>query len=124
MNFYHVREESFANLITWKILNLTADLKVFDDIKYVGDYMQGQSASYRFALKIKQAKRIGGWVWSKTSQVIDRYTAFCWMDEAETYENGSYHEYEDFCKSEYSIRVPWAFEYENWYKYKFQPRSV
>ena len=119
-NFYTVREESFANVITFQVISEAYKyMDPIDRLQYseifLEDFMKGQSSEYKLALYIRDAKNIKGWMLAKEADnCIQEKNAESWMDEAghylESNENGNYQpkEYYAFYQKELSLGMPWA----------------
>ena len=119
-NFYTVREESFANVITFQVISEAYKyMDPIDRLQYseifLEDFMKGQSSEYKLALYIRDAKNIKGWMLAKeANNCIQRNDAESWMDEAGLYlesnENRNYqpNEYYAFYQEEHSLGMPWA----------------
>ena len=111
MNFYHVREESFANLITWRVFRLASDIGLIKktELAYVESFMKSQPHSYSFALDIKPANGIKRWLECKEFNPVQKDDAFKWMEIAENYHLSSKKEYSVFREQESKIpnQLPW-----------------
>ena len=78
MNFYHVREESLANVITLRIYNLRGTSAEFTAVR---KYIDGQPAAYRLALDLVETPRIAAWLRAKEEDKILLDDAEAWMDD-------------------------------------------
>lgn len=77
MNFYHVREESMANVITSRIYKLGA---TYAESLAVNKFIQIQPAHYRLALDLLKTPRIAGWLRLKEEFHLPEADAKAWMD--------------------------------------------
>jgi len=115
MNFYHVREESFANLLTLRIF-LKAEKKknCFRWMGRVNKYIRRQPAPYSLALelgklKVSDAGNIGEWVKCKTHGIIEQDCATKWMKVAEILHTSNKKErFSMFPLAEGFLGVPWS----------------
>jgi hypothetical protein len=87
MSFYHVREESMANIITCRVFMMAAKKKVipYDSVKKVKSFISSQPDPYRLALSLLPTPNIWGWVKAKTGDPLSEDQAFEWMKEAEAW---------------------------------------
>ena len=94
MNFYHVREESFANVITLRLFLLASDLGIIPatDLRFVRKFMDSQPVPYNLAQAILPSSGFGMWMKAKTGSYwsapqghgpITQETAFGWMTAME-----------------------------------------
>ena len=88
MNFYHVREESYANAITLRIFALSHLLgSITDHDSEIKQFIKNQPAEYRLSLDIAPFAGIGGWIEAKetthNSYTIMQQDAYLWMDITE-----------------------------------------
>ena len=108
IDFFHIREESYANLITIKVIAQADKTQRLNGwMKYLKDFISNQPPSYAFANKITGDNNILGWVKSKFSNPIDQQQAEEWMDAAEKL-FGSNMTYGDYKKIETKLNMPWA----------------
>ncbi len=114
MNFYHVREESMANIITYRVFKMAAKRKVisYDSVKKIKLFISFQSEPYKLSLSLLPTPNIWGWVKAKTGDpLIEDQTAFDWMEKTEAWmisnpDGQSYNKV--FLKQESGLNVPWA----------------
>lgn len=81
MNFYTAREESYANVLAYQIIN-KGDFDKHGFPSYVRQFIDGQLMPYEFAESVYLSKGIGSWIEAKydLNKTIDQNTAFQWMD--------------------------------------------
>ena len=118
MNFYHVREESLANIITYRVFYLASQKGAIPRrlVKLVKTFISQQPAPYRLSLSMLPTPSIDGWIQAKTdrmNRMIDPETAEKWMEEAQKWMladplGKSYNK--DFLPIERNLGVPWAEE--------------
>ena len=114
MTFYHVREESLANIITCRVFMMAAKKKVipYDSFKKVKSFIASQPDPYRLALSLLPTPNIWGWVKAKSGDpLIGDQDAFKWMEEAEVWmsSNPDGKGYDkNFLINERKLKAPWA----------------
>ena len=114
MNFYHVREESMANIITCRVFMMAAKKKVipYDSFKKVKSFIASQPDPYRLALSLLPTPNIWGWVKAKTGDpLIEDQKAFEWMEKAEAWmsSNPDGNGYgKNFLINERKLKMPWT----------------
>lgn len=110
VNFYHIREESFANLITLRVISDSKRQRINGLLPFTKEMISSQPASYRLALYLPPENKISGWVRAKIDAEIDKQTAEQWMDAAEGLLNGTLtkaYECRLFREQEERLQVPW-----------------
>ena len=115
MNFYHVREESLANIITYRIFYLAAQKGSIPKrhVELVKTFISQQPAPYRLSLSMLPTPFIYGWIHAKYDKMIDQDTANKWMEASQKWMladpfGKSYSK--DFLPKERNLDVPWAEE--------------
>lgn len=88
MNFYTAREESYANVLAYQIIN-KGDFDKHGFPSYVRQFIDSQLMPYKFAESVYLSKGIGSWIEAKydPNKKIDQDTAFQWMDCASDFWN-------------------------------------
>lgn len=113
MNFYHVREESLANIITYRVFYLAAQKGAIPKhyAKWVKTFISQQTAPYRLSLSMLPTPNIYGWIYAKFYEMIDQETANKWMEKAQ-YRLSIDPWGKSYSKSllpkERSLNLPWA----------------
>ena len=108
ISFYHVREESYANVLTYKVIaSALRKQRKNGGIPYLTTFIAYQPDSYRLASKLYNEERILGWLKAKYNVLIDAATARSWMDTAELLLNNKI-PYSYFSVDQRSLNLPWA----------------
>jgi hypothetical protein len=87
MNFYTAREESFANVITYRIISNKGNRGIRKGLlTYVADFINHQPVQYAFAMRVYSfSSGIKEWIEAKTTTLISKQDAEIWMDAASAY---------------------------------------
>lgn len=116
-DFYRVREESMANIITYRIFYLAAQTKAIPRHfeKKVKAFILLQEAPYSLSLHMLSTPYIFGWVQAKTDNLIEEEAASEWMAETDALMQNDtlfnqYHE--SLLPKERTLGLPWANERE------------
>lgn len=116
-DFYRVREESMANIITYRIFYLAAQTKAIPRHfeKKVKAFILLQEAPYSLSLHMLPTPCIFGWIQAKSNNLIDEESALKWMEEADVLMQNDtllnqYHE--SILPKERALGLPWADERE------------
>ena len=110
VNFYHIREESFANLITLRVISDSKRQRINGLLPFTKEMISSEPASYRLALYLPPDNKISGWVRAKIDVEIDKQPAEQWMDAAEGLLNGTLtkaYECRLFREQEERLQLPW-----------------
>ena len=115
MNFLHIREESFANIITYRIFYLAHQIGIINSafLNNVHYFINHQPPAYRLALGLLKTSHISSWIHSKTTTLIDQEDANKWIEKAEVLLNDCHtgcreKMTDEFAEWERRQRYPWS----------------
>ena len=82
VSFYHVREESYANVITYRVFALAYNMGIVPEknLDYVERFISHQADAYRLSLEILPSDGIKAWIELKEKTLLQREVADSWMD--------------------------------------------
>lgn len=122
LSFYHVREESMANIIAYRNFNLAANKKVISSsyLRKVKLFISLQPDPYRMSLALLRTPNIWGWVQAKEKEeeLIDDKDAEQWMKKVDDDMRNSLDEKqysESLLEEEMALELPWAFCFNRCY---------
>lgn len=110
VNFYHIREESFANLITLRVISDSKRQRINGLLPFTKEMIFSQPASYKLALFLPPENKISGWVRAKIDVEIDKQPAEQWIDAAEALLSDNLtkaYQCRLFREQEERLQVPW-----------------
>ena len=109
ISFHHVREESYANVITYRVFALAYSMGIVPEkwLKYVEHFISQQSDAYRLALEILPSDGIKAWVGLKENTLFQREKADSWMDLTDKLKLKKRVNREFLC-DEINEQCPWA----------------
>ena len=122
MDFYTAREESFANVITYRIISHIGNRSIRKGlVSYVKRFIEEQPVQYAFAMSVYSfSSGIREWIEAKTNTLISDQDAYDWMDAASIYwDNETYNitQYEEDMRTKFRLnhsQIPW--HYYPWIK--------
>lgn len=83
ISFKNVREESYANVITYKVISNADRIQRINGIQwYLSTFINSQSPQYALATLLAEKNNIMGWVDAKIHSYVDKDTAIKWMEKA------------------------------------------